>query len=71
MAVATKKKTGPSAAQRKGGPSARKGASSSAAREQAITNEVIARYSKTSDPRMRELMTALIKHLMALRGTFV
>jgi len=63
MAVATKKETGPSAAQRKGGSPARKGASSSAAREQAITNEVIARYSKTSDPRMRELMTALIKHL--------
>ena len=34
-----------------------------AAREQAITDEVIARYSRTSDPRMRELMIALIKHL--------
>src|SRR5579872_1596312 len=64
MALAMKKKkTSPSAAQRKGGPSARKGASSSAAREQAITNEVVARYSETSDPRIRELMIALIRHL--------
>ncbi len=28
-----------------------------------ITEEVLARYSKTPDPRLRELMLSLIKHI--------
>src|SRR5262249_43756015 len=33
------------------------------AREEAITNEVLARYNATRDPRLREIVLSLIKHL--------
>jgi hydroxyquinol 1,2-dioxygenase len=36
-----------------------------AAREQAVTDEVVARFAATPDPRLRDLLQALVRHLHA------
>ena len=39
--------------------------------EETLTAEVVARLSKTKNPRLREIMASAVKHLHASRATCI